>query len=69
MSFVPLRAHAHARVQHPKHEAPMSWFKYVRHSEILVYLARGWSISDELHGTSHGNWSVLMRWDGEGEPG
>ena len=46
----------------------MSWFKYVRHSEILVYLARGWSISDELHGTSHGNWSVLMKWDGEGEP-
>lgn len=46
----------------------MIWLRYVPHSQILLYLAKGWSISDELHGTSHGVWSILMQYDGEGEP-
>ena len=46
----------------------MIWLRYVSHSQILLYLAKGWSISDELHGTNHGNYSVLMQYDGEGEP-
>ena len=46
----------------------MIWLRYVPHSQILLYLAKGWSISDDLVGTNHGNWSVLMKWDGEGEP-
>ena len=46
----------------------ISYFCYVPHGKMLIYLARGWSFDDELHGTNHGNYSVLMRWDGEGEP-
>lgn len=44
------------------------WFRYVPHNAICTYLANGWSIADEMHGTTHGNYSVLMRWEGENEP-
>jgi len=46
----------------------MVWLRYVPHGRMLLFAARGWVIDDELHGTSHGNWSVLMRWAGDGEP-
>ncbi len=46
----------------------MIWLRYVPHPQMLQFLARGWAISDELHGTSHGNYSVLMVWEGDGEP-
>jgi hypothetical protein len=45
-----------------------SWLKFVPHSELLAHLAKGWEISDELHGTNHGNYSTLMVWRGHGEP-
>lgn len=60
---------ARARTAPEMHQATTSiWFKFVKHSEILLYLAKGWSISDDLVGTSHGHWSILMQYDGEGEP-
>lgn len=46
----------------------MIWLRYVHHAQILRFLATGWAISDELHGTNHGEYSVLMIWEGEGEP-
>jgi hypothetical protein len=46
----------------------MHWLKYVPHPEILVHLAMGWVISDDLHGTNHGFYCVLMSFAGEGEP-
>lgn len=46
----------------------MIWLRYVPHAQILRFLATGWAISDELHGTNHGEYSVLMIWEGEGEP-
>ncbi len=46
----------------------IQWLRYVAHSEIEKYRALGWEISDDLSGTSHGRWSVLMCWKGEGEP-
>ena len=46
----------------------MIWLQYVPHHKILLYLAEGWSISDELHGTPHGHYSVLMQYDGDGDP-
>lgn len=46
----------------------IEWLRYVVHSEIEKYKALGWEISDDLSGTSHGRWSVLMQWQGEGEP-
>lgn len=46
----------------------IQWLRYVPHHQMLIALAKGWQIRDELHETSHGNWSVLMIWEGEGEP-
>lgn len=46
----------------------IQFLKYVVHGEMLAHLARGWRLSDELHGTSHGHYAVLMVWAGEGEP-
>jgi len=46
----------------------ITWFKFVSHGQMLAHFATGWRLECELHGTSHGNWSVLMRWAGEGEP-
>jgi hypothetical protein len=48
---------------------PNQWFRYVVHAQIGSYLSKGWTIADDLAGTSHGAWSVLMKWTGEGEPG
>lgn len=38
----------------------MLWLQYVPHAQIVAFLAKGWRISDELHGTNHGHYSVLM---------
>ena len=46
----------------------ITWLRYTPHSQLLLYLARGWVIEDELHESNHGNWSVLMRWPFDGEP-
>lgn len=46
----------------------IEWLRYVIHAEVDKFLAQGWEISDDLQGTSHGQWSVLMKWTGEGEP-
>ncbi len=47
----------------------ISWFRYVPHGRLpSEFLAKGWEIVDELHGTNHGEFSVLCRWAGEGEP-
>ena len=45
----------------------ISWYRYVRHPDRAVYEARGWVFAADL-GPTHGYWSVLMRWTGEGEP-
>lgn len=46
----------------------IQFLKYVPHVDMLAHLSRGWKLSDELHGTNHGHYAVLMVWDGEGEP-
>ena len=38
--------------------------KFCPHNELLSHLSKGWTLSDELHGTSHGHWSVLLEWKG-----
>lgn len=43
------------------------WLRYVRHSDVADYEARGWVFSADL-GLPHGAYSVLMEWAGEGEP-
>lgn len=44
------------------------WLKYVPHNRLLVHLAQGWTIVDDMQGTSHGQWSTLCEWRGDGEP-
>lgn len=46
----------------------MIWLRYVPHGQMLPFLAKGWQISDEMHGTNHGNYSVLMFIESEDEP-
>ena len=46
----------------------ITWLRFVTHAEIGSFLAKGWTISDDLSGTPHGAYSVLMIWTGEGEP-
>ena len=46
----------------------IQFLKYVPHVDMLQHLASGWRLSDELHGTNHGHYAVLMVWAGEGEP-
>lgn len=46
----------------------ITYLKYVAHSLVEKHLAAGWVLSDDLSGTTHGQYSVLMQWTGEGEP-
>lgn len=45
----------------------ISYHRYVRHSERPLYEAKGWRFECDL-GPTHGLWSVMMIWTGEGEP-
>lgn len=40
-------------------------YRYVRHEQRAAYEAAGWAFAADL-GPTHGAWSVLMRWAGEG---
>jgi len=46
----------------------MTWLRYVPHAQMLLFLAKGWAIADELHGTNHGFYAVLMVWRGDHDP-
>ena len=45
----------------------ISWFRYVPHAQVSARERQGWVLASDL-GPTHGCWSVLMRWAGEGEP-
>lgn len=45
----------------------IEWFAYVRHHLVASYEAKGWRVVADL-GPTHGQWSVLMQYMGEGEP-
>lgn len=45
----------------------ISWFRYVRHDDVAEYESNGWAIAADL-GPTHGQWAVLMKWTGEGNP-
>lgn len=45
-----------------------TWLRYVAHGDVARFLAEGWSVRDDLVGTNHGFYSVLMTFDGQGEP-
>ena len=43
------------------------WFRYCRHGDLVWRLATGWEWVADL-GNTHGEWSSLIRWTGDGEP-
>lgn len=45
----------------------VEYYRYVRHAEREAYEARGWAFAADL-GPTHGAYSILMIWTGEGEP-
>lgn len=46
----------------------MTWLCYVTFDDVPEYQAKGWKVVSTLGG-NHGHYSVLMQWEGEGEPG
>ncbi len=47
-------------------EAPQ-WLCYVTFEDVTDYEAKGWRVSGPLGG-NHGHYSILMIWEGQGEP-
>jgi len=47
----------------------IEWLRYVPLQDVGAYLAAGWRIVDDMAGTHHGAHAVVMKWEGEGEPG
>ena len=43
------------------------WFRYVRHTDLLHWLAMGWVWVADL-GSVHGHWSSLVEYRGDGTP-
>lgn len=42
-------------------DGKVSTFRYVPHGKVQEYLKKGWTMTPALEGTSHGQWSCLMR--------
>ena len=36
-------------------------YEFVRHGDVEARLAQGWTVANNLAGTNHGHWSVLMK--------
>ena len=45
----------------------ISYFQYVRHSDVPIYEAAGWRFASDL-GPTHGAYACLMIWTGEAAP-
>lgn len=45
----------------------MIWLRYVIHSEVPTYEAKGWRLHSTMQ-RHHGHYSVLMQWEGDHEP-
>lgn len=43
------------------------WLMMVPYPELITRMLEGWQPVDDL-GHTHGEWSVLCEWRGEGEP-
>lgn len=44
-----------------------TWFRYVRHADVAGFEAKGWRTVNANIG-HHSTYSVLMQWEGAGEP-
>lgn len=43
------------------------WFQFVPHARIAAFEAIGWKLKGDA-GAHHSVWSVVMVWEGEGNP-
>jgi hypothetical protein len=41
---------------------------FVRHHDEEAFHALGWRVSNRMRGDYAGQFSIIMRWEGEGEP-
>jgi hypothetical protein len=46
----------------------IEYVHFVRHHDVEGFHELGWRISDYLDGTPHGQYAVIMQWEGDGEP-
>lgn len=46
----------------------ITFHRFVRHNAVPEFEAAGWTLEPTNLGPTHGAWSVLMTWAGEGEP-
>lgn len=46
----------------------MYYLRYVPHAQREEYEKRGWRVVNEMADDHHGQYSVLMVYEGEGEP-
>ncbi len=42
-------------------------YHYVPNGFVYLWIASGWKPLNALNGTGHGEYSTLMKWEGEGE--
>jgi invasion protein IalB len=42
------------------------WYRFVCHADIPAFEAAGWEPVADL-GCTHGHWSILCQWCGDGE--
>ena len=47
---------------------PDQVFNYVQNGLVHAWEKLGWTRLPALDGTHHGDYSALMRWDGDGPP-
>lgn len=46
----------------------VTWFRYVPMGDVAMWLALGWALADDMAGTHHGHYSVLMSYAGADLP-
>ena len=45
-----------------------TFFRYVPHGRVTEMAAKGWSLVHAMQDNRHGQYAVLMKWEGAGEP-
>lgn len=68
MSFEPKFSNDFSRARARSVKKTPTWFRYVPLAIVGEWLAKGWTIDDDLADCHHGRHAVLMRIECESEP-
>lgn len=68
MSFEPKFSNDFSRVRARTSPEMHIWFRYVPLASVGEWLAKGWTIDDDMADCHHGKYAVLMRIKCESEP-